>query len=197
MSCTSTEAIVTLLKNLTPAQSISEKRASETLIEISKSIKITNRMLSSLEKIYELHPSYLRESLTIMLFQNRHLNNAYDWKILPQAPDFSGPNATLERLNAHTMYLNRFPLKETIGNNWHLLLGLQTISMNSLRLNHRDKNLHPYNNNQLVKNHMHLLIILEAYHWIVVFLVQGKSLHLIVSQVIANFKNNKFHSRHK
>ncbi|KAL4457024.1 hypothetical protein ABPG74_014662 [Tetrahymena malaccensis] len=81
------------------------------LIKIAFSLKVTNRLLLSLQNIYEQHASYNFNvhNLNILLFQNYQLNNVYDWKILPQAPHFEGLNSILERLNAHTMvadYIN-------------------------------------------------------------------------------------------
>lgn len=75
------------------------------LFEYSLPLKVTNRLLLSLENIYELHISqdFKIPHLNILLFRNQKLNNAFDWKILPQAPDFEGLNSTLERLNSHTM----------------------------------------------------------------------------------------------
>ncbi|KAL4508330.1 hypothetical protein ABPG72_003634 [Tetrahymena utriculariae] len=81
------------------------------LIKIAFQLKVTNRLLLSLQNIYEQHASYNFNvhNLNILLFQNHLLNNVYDWKILPQAPHFEGLNSILERLNAHTMvadYIN-------------------------------------------------------------------------------------------
>lgn len=104
----------TSVKEILEIFSSAGKRSCETLIpsnveslrkflDSTMEMKITNRMLKGLEKIYEIHPAYMLDSLTIMLFRNRHLNDAFDWKILPQAPHANINEQVAERLNKQSM----------------------------------------------------------------------------------------------